>query len=109
LKRLRASERALVEDGERVLDERECVGGGWNYGNRTVYDEKLPPYVQTTAVALTALQRTERSDLVARGTQLLRTRWRDEPGGLTTAIALVALRLTTRNDDADTVAARQAS
>jgi hypothetical protein len=108
LKRFRPTARALVEDGERVLADRECVGGGWNYGNRTVYGEELPPYVQTTAVALIALQRSEQRELVDRGIKLLRARWHDELGGLTTAMTLVALRLTAGDDDGDVSAARRA-
>ena len=109
LKRLRPTERALVEDGERVLADRECVGGGWNYGNRTVYGQDLPPYVQTTAIALIALQASDTGGpLVARGMQLLRARWREELGGLTTAMTLLALRLIAGDDDVDTAAARAA-
>lgn len=108
LKRLRPTGRALVEDGERVLSDRECVGGGWNYGNRTVYGQNLPPYVQTTAIALIALQGGGRSELVARGTQLLRARWRDELGGLSTALTVLALRLAAGDDDVDATSARGA-
>jgi hypothetical protein len=109
LKRLRPTERGLVEDGERILADRECVGGGWNYGNRTVYEQELPPYVQTTAVALIALQGSGTGGpLVARGMHLLRARWRDELGGLTTAMSLLALRLIAGDDDVDTAAARAA-
>ena len=108
LKRLRPTERVLVEDGERVLSDRECVGGGWNYGNRTVYGQDLAPYVLTTAIALIGLQNTGRGELVARGTRLLRARWRDERGGLTTALALIALRLAAGDDDVDATAVRGA-
>jgi len=108
LKRLRPTERVLVEDGERVLSDRECVGGGWNYGNRTVYGQPLAPYVLTTAIALIGLQNTGRGELLARGTRLLRARWRDERGGLTTALTLIALRLAAGDDDVDATAARGA-
>ena len=47
---------AVIEDGLATLHDRECAGGGWNYGNRVVLDEDLPPYAQTTAVATMALQ-----------------------------------------------------
>ena len=109
LKRLRPTERRLVDDGERVLGDRECIGGGWNYGNRTVYGQDLAPYVQTTAVALIALQGSGiAGPLVARGLQLLRARWRDELGGLTTAMTLIALRLIVGDGDVDAAAARTA-
>ena len=45
-----------IEEGERLLVDRVCEGGGWNYGNSRVYDEELWPYPDTTALALLALQ-----------------------------------------------------
>ena len=47
---------ARIEEGERLLLDRVCEGGGWNYGNSRVYDEELWPYPDTTALALLALQ-----------------------------------------------------
>jgi hypothetical protein len=93
LKRLRPDSRDLIEDGERVLADRECVGGGWNYGNRTVYGQDLAPYVQTTAVAMLALQASSRADVAGRGLRLLATRWGDERGGLSLALATAAMRI----------------
>ena len=48
--------RARIADGEALLLDRSCVGGGWNYGNRTVLGEDLPAYPDTTALALMALR-----------------------------------------------------
>jgi hypothetical protein len=45
-----------IRQGERMLYDRMCEGGGWNYGNSEVFGEKLWPYPDTTAVALLALQ-----------------------------------------------------
>ena len=45
-----------VAEGERLLLDRVCKGGGWNYGNSRVYDEELWPYADTTALTLLALQ-----------------------------------------------------
>ena len=68
-----------IADGLRVLADRECVGGGWNYGNRIVYGVALVPFVQTTATAVLALQGAE-PDLVARGRRILLERAvADEP------------------------------
>lgn len=53
--------RSRIEEGERLLVDRVCEGGGWNYGNSRVYDEELWPYPDTTALALLALQ--DRPDL----------------------------------------------
>jgi len=41
--------------GERMLLERRCRDGGWNYGNRRVLGADLPSYPETTALALMAL------------------------------------------------------
>lgn len=47
--------RERIEEADRMLVDRACVGGGWNYGNPRVLGEVLPPYPDTTAVALLAL------------------------------------------------------
>jgi hypothetical protein len=44
-----------VAMGERMLLERRCRDGGWNYGNRRVLGADLPSYPETTALALMAL------------------------------------------------------
>jgi hypothetical protein len=92
LRRLRPGDPAIA-DGLRTLADRECAGGGWNYGNRVVYGVDLEPFVQTTATAMLALQGSS-SELVERGRRLLLDRWRLEAGGLSLALALAALRVT---------------
>ncbi|MDX1394068.1 MAG: prenyltransferase/squalene oxidase repeat-containing protein [Gemmatimonadota bacterium] len=52
---------ARISEAEGLLADRACVGGGWNYGNRTVLGEDLWPYPDTTAAALFAL--ADRADL----------------------------------------------
>jgi hypothetical protein len=44
-----------ISTGERMLLERRCRDGGWNYGNRRVLGADLPSYPETTALALMAL------------------------------------------------------
>ncbi|HXI42016.1 MAG TPA: prenyltransferase/squalene oxidase repeat-containing protein, partial [Bryobacteraceae bacterium] len=41
--------------GKRMLLDRRCRDGGWNYGNRRVLGADLPSYPETTALALMAL------------------------------------------------------
>src|SRR5207247_1133256 len=41
--------------GERMLLDRRCRDGGWNYGNRRVLGVDLPSYPESTALALIAL------------------------------------------------------
>jgi hypothetical protein len=75
-----------------MLEDRQCDDGGWNYGNAVVLGDRLPSYGQTTAVALLALQGDPRM-ATDRGVGALRTRSREERGGLTLATSLAALRL----------------
>lgn len=60
LKRLRPalprSAGRRIDMGERMIIDRTCRGGGWNYGNSVVLGEELWPYPDTTALALLALQ-----------------------------------------------------
>jgi hypothetical protein len=44
-----------VATGKRMLLDRRCRDGGWNYGNRRVLGADLPSYPETTALALMAL------------------------------------------------------
>ena len=44
-----------IDVGKRMLLERRCRDGGWNYGNRRVLGADLPSYPETTALALMAL------------------------------------------------------
>ena len=45
-----------LHQGDLLLYDRMCAGGGWNYGNARVLGEELWPYPDVTAVALIALQ-----------------------------------------------------
>jgi hypothetical protein len=93
LQLLRPSAAAEIDDGLAVLADRECPGGGWNYGNGIVYDTPLPPYAQTTASALIGLQGAL-PDLHERGMTTLARLWSEErAGGLSLAVSLAAFRL----------------
>jgi hypothetical protein len=103
--RLLRSGAPAIDDGVGMLRDRETVGGGWNYGNRVVIGEDLPPFAQTTAAAMVALQRSD-ATLEARGLSTLKQLWRAErDGGLTMALAAAALRL---HGDHDADAAERA-
>jgi hypothetical protein len=47
--------RDRVEEGRRMIIDRTCPGGGWNYGNKKVLGVDMEPYPDSTAVALLAL------------------------------------------------------
>jgi hypothetical protein len=81
-----------LADGLAVLRDRECVGGGWNYGNRVVLGEELPPFVQPTGVVLLALHGLDEV-IATRGLSRLSDLWRHEADGLLSlATAAAALR-----------------
>jgi hypothetical protein len=92
---LRPAADRQIADGLAVLSDRECAGGGWNFGNRLVLGVDLPPYAQTTAAAAMALQGVEPA-LLARGLLALDALWRNEiRGGLSLAMSLAAFGLAT--------------
>jgi hypothetical protein len=81
-----------LEDGLALLSDRECLGGGWNYGNRVVLGEELPPFVQPTGLVLLALHGLA-TPQVHRGLERLAGLWRQERQGLLSlAVAVAALR-----------------
>jgi len=82
-----------LDDGVAVLRDRECVDGGWNYGNRIVLEEELPPFVQTTAISLLSLRGLADEPMVRRGVARLQALWPEEREGvLSLALATAALR-----------------
>ncbi|HXG34133.1 MAG TPA: prenyltransferase/squalene oxidase repeat-containing protein [Bryobacteraceae bacterium] len=44
-----------IAEAVRMLRDRQLPGGGWNYGNTTVFGQSLRPLPDTTGVALCAL------------------------------------------------------
>lgn len=76
-----------IAEGVALLRDRRSVGGGWNYGNRLVLGEELPPFAHTTALALLALHGSD-AELEEEGRARLRNLWRDErEGGISLALA----------------------
>jgi len=60
-----------LREGERLLIDRVCAGGGWNYGNSWVLGEELWPYPDTTALALLALRRRRDDPVVTESLEAL--------------------------------------
>lgn len=46
----------LRAEGQRLLLDRQCKDGGWNYGNPRMLDNELPAMPETTAWSMLALQ-----------------------------------------------------
>jgi hypothetical protein len=59
-------------EGRRLLKDRSLPRGGWNYGNKKVFNNTLMPFEETTALALLALDEDD-SDIAGRSLDLLET------------------------------------
>ena len=54
---------ARIQEGEGYLLDRRCPDGGWNYGNKRVYQTDMISFPETTALALVALQGRSATEL----------------------------------------------
>jgi len=91
---------ARLDEAERLLINRSCRAGGWNYGNADVLGKDLRPYVPTTAIALLALQHRRDHPVVERSLDYLEEHATSERSGTALALALLALRTYGRRDNA---------
>lgn len=87
----RATER--IRQGELMLADRMCVGGGWNYGNRRVLGVALPPYPDTTALALLALHDVPSDSVTGASLDRLRDMLPTHRSTLVLALAALCLHL----------------
>lgn len=83
--------RQRIELAERMLFNRRCSDGGWNYGNRKVYRVDLPSYPETTAIALLGLKGSRSPQLKA-SLDLALQMWRASPSALAKSWLTIALR-----------------
>jgi hypothetical protein len=81
-----------IRDAERLLVDRGCRGGGWNYGNANMLGKDLVAYVPTTAVALLALHDRGDQPVVAEGLTFLERHSTSERSALALGLASRALR-----------------
>jgi hypothetical protein len=81
-----------IRDAERLLVDRSCTGGGWNYGNANMLGKELEPYVPTTAVALLALRDRLSEAVVTEGLSFLERHSTFERSAMALALASRAMR-----------------
>jgi len=84
---------ARIADGERLLLDRVCRNGGWNYGNSNMLGKELFPYVPATAIALLALQDRRDHDAVKKSVAYLSAHCLDERSGMSLSLSRIALTL----------------
>jgi hypothetical protein len=82
-----------IEQGERLLWDRVCVDGGWNYGNRRVLGEVLSPFPDTTAFALLALQASPDEEGLGKSFAALERLLGPRASGLSLALGALAFEL----------------
>jgi hypothetical protein len=81
-----------IRDGESLLRDRVCAGGGWNYGNSNVFGKDLPAYVPTTAIGLLALHDCRDEAFVQRSLDYLEEQAVRHPSVRALALSVLALR-----------------
>jgi hypothetical protein len=81
-----------IDEGERMILDRTCPGGGWNYGNKVVLGVDLEPYPDTTAVALLGLQGRRDAPEVGTGLAALERMLDSNHSGLTLSLAALCYR-----------------
>lgn len=84
--------RERIELGVRMILDRQCRDGGWNYGNKRVLGEDLESFPESTALGLIGL--CGRSGLqVERGIRCALGHWSRAPRGLAQALLRIAFRM----------------
>jgi hypothetical protein len=86
-----AALRGRLEEGERLLVDRCCAQGGWNYGNSNMLGQDLRPYVPTTALGLMAMQRRASDAAVVRSLAWLKGHALAEQSAMALSLAHIAL------------------
>lgn len=95
---------ARIVEAEKLLVNRVCVTGGWNYGNSDILGQDLRAYVPTTAIGILAMQDQRNLPAVQQSIDYLDHHGTSEPSATALALALIALRTCGR--DAAAVRAR---
>jgi hypothetical protein len=85
--------RDRIRDGERLLVDRCCTAGGWNYGNANMLGQDLRPYVSTTALGLLAMQDRRQEPCVVRSLDYLVRHRLSEASAMALALTLISLRV----------------
>jgi hypothetical protein len=95
LKRLgrrgQAAAAARIDEAERLLVDRVCKPGGWNFGNADVLGTPLEPYVSATALALLAMADRRSIEPVARSFRYLTAHRLSERSAMALGLSRVAL------------------
>jgi hypothetical protein len=86
-----------IQQGELMIYDRMCHGGGWNYGNAKVLGEALWPYPDLTAIALIALQNHALTEPNRESVQALECMMNETNSGLALSWGTICLSLYRKN------------
>ena len=86
-----------IRQGELLIYDRVCEGGGWNYGNSKIYGEALWPYPDITALALIALQDHRNAEINIKSLQELEKNLKEVESGLALSWSIICFSLYGRN------------
>ncbi|MFZ2640755.1 MAG: prenyltransferase/squalene oxidase repeat-containing protein [Verrucomicrobiia bacterium] len=83
-----------IAEAERLLLDRVCEDGGWNYGNRVIYGAAFQGFPSTTALATLALQDSAAArPAIERGLAFLERRMQSRQSALTLALAILCFQV----------------
>jgi hypothetical protein len=82
-----------IDHAERLLRDRVCRQGGWNYGNSLVLGKPLMAYAATSALGLLALHNTPDDPIIARSIQTLHHLCATEQSGFALGLSVIAFRV----------------
>jgi hypothetical protein len=82
-----------IQQGEMMIYDRMCSGGGWNYGNSKVFGDALWPYPDVTAVALIALQDHQLNQANQESVSALRKMMQETDSGLALCWGTICLSI----------------
>ncbi|HJZ77939.1 MAG TPA: prenyltransferase/squalene oxidase repeat-containing protein [Vicinamibacterales bacterium] len=84
---------ARIDEAERLLLDRMCQTGGWNYGNSNTLGRELSAHVPTTALALLALQDRRDHPSVRKSIEYLTRSRLAESAGMALSLTSICLRV----------------
>ena len=82
-----------IDMADAMIYDRMCIGGGWNYGNKVVYGERLEAYPEITALTLVAMQDHKNDRRNQQSVEALEKMLQTTPSGLALSWSILALSL----------------
>lgn len=89
-------DRERIRIAERLLIDRCCKDGGWNYGNANMLGQELRPFVPSTAIALLAMLDRRTLPEIERSIDFLERAAGAEVSGAALSLAFIALTMLKR-------------